>query len=126
MISKTSAPAARVRSARFGEPDILADGNAERNALDMENKGFRAGSEIAFFVENRIVRQFLLEIRSDNGTVCQNGTGVIAKAVPDAVMADKDMHIVQIGQFVFQPVQFKPGCGMETVLQEEVLRRITG
>lgn len=109
----------------FGKPDILTDRYPEPGSLDVKYQRFLSRCEIAFFVKNSVIGQFLFEIGADDGSVCQYRARVVTKPVADAMVADKNVDVVQFRQFVFQSVQLELCRRMEAVLEQEIFRRIT-
>ena len=66
--------------ADVGVPDVLADGHADRDALDGHRLGQRTGREIALFVEHIRIGQFALEEGSDDLAVLCNNCAITGRS----------------------------------------------
>jgi hypothetical protein len=78
-----SAPG-RAVCAAAREPQVLADDQADADAIDVEHAGvaIRIDVEIAALVEHRVVGQFALAVGARDRAVAQHAGGVVDDAPP--------------------------------------------
>ena len=62
----------------LGEPDVLADDDAEADAIDVEHARVAARLEVPLLVEHRVVWQVVLAVNLRNAAVADDGDGVVA------------------------------------------------
>ncbi len=104
------------------EPDVLADGNADPDALDRHRTRGGTAREQAFFVEHAVIRQIRLEAKRDAALIEQRA-GIIELAVFDPGRADQHRGPTARG-LARQFLDGGAAGGLERGLQHQVFRRV--
>ena len=60
-----------------GLPDVLADGEPDADAVDLDQRRLGAGLEVALLVEDAVVRQVHLAVDGRDRAVGEHGGGVV-------------------------------------------------
>ena len=105
------------------EPDVLADGDADANALDGQRARRRSAREQALFVEHTVVRQVRLEAQLGDAAVVEQRAGIIEFSVFDPGRADQHGRTAA-GGLARQFFHRLAASGLEGGLEHEVFRRI--
>jgi hypothetical protein len=105
---------------RAGQPNVLADRQAERRLAERKHARRLACSEIALFIEHLAVRQPLLVIGDLDAAAAQQRSRVVAQRATHLGMP----HDRRQGQPRRQRRQFARTGAMKVGTQEQILRRI--
>ena len=68
------------RGGRALHPAVLADGEPDPGAGDVDRRRLGAGDEVALLVEDRVVGQAVLAVDGPHGAVGEHGEGVVGVA----------------------------------------------
>jgi len=122
-IDQQSRPGRDTGTSNTGMPDILTDGQANRNARDVDHARFCAGAKMALFVEDAVVGEFVLAIGGHHTTATQQRGGIVeALAIGLRVTDD---HIDSDG-LLSEPLERLRCVADESGTQQQVLRRVSG
>ena len=110
-------------AADFGLPDILADRQAQHDALERHRLGQRAGQEIALLVEGAIVGQFHLEAHRRYFALIEQRHAVVQGPVAHENRADQHRRSA-VSRRRRQRLDRDSGALDQRGLQDQVLRRI--
>jgi hypothetical protein len=102
---------------RFGEPQVLADGEPHAPPLDFDDAGLVSRLEITLLVEDLVVGQALLEVHGFDASAAQHRGGVVARAALAVGMSDDDREVEAIGRELHE---LRGALVEEIVAQEQV------
>jgi len=106
-------------------PDVLADGQAEAQAAQVDRPRQGAGGEDALLVEDTVIGQVHLEAHGGDGAGVKHRIGVVDLAVLVPRQADEDGRAA-VGRVAGQLLA-GPAAGVEEGgAQHKILRRIAG
>ena len=111
-----------VRQRRAGLPDVLADRQADRDAVDLDRRAARAGLEVAQLVEDAVVGQVDLAVARLHGAVGEDRGSVVDVLRALGVADDRD----DAGRLRGEALQRRSRVGEEVLLEQQVLRRVAG
>ena len=109
---------------RLGEPQVLADDQADLHAIDLEHAvvAVRIDVEVAALVEHGVVGQLALAIGVRDGAVAQHAGGVVDDRAGRLRPADDGDDAVACRR---DALQAPLAIGQERGAQQQVFRRIT-
>jgi hypothetical protein len=106
---------------RLGTPEVLADGDAELDALHLHHAGLRARLEVALLVEHAVVRQGLLAVDDGRAVRPQQDGAVVDGVAVVLGIADEDGHAVQA---LAEALERLGDVAREAAVEQQVLGRI--
>ena len=104
------------------DPDVLADGDPDRHAVDVDQRAALAALEVAVLVEDAVVGQAVLAIDALHGAVGDDCGGVEDVVVAFREADDRD----EAADRLRDPLERRPRVRQEVGLQQQVLRRVPG
>ncbi len=107
---------------RTGDPDVLADGEADLDPVDLDDRPAGAALEVAQLVEDPVVGQVDLAVDGLQAAVCQHRRGVV-DVVGALGEADERHDALRVGR---DPLDRRPRVGQEVLLEQQVLGRVAG
>ncbi len=110
------------RGGRTRAPDVLADDDADPNAIDIDDARIDAGGEVALLVEDGVIRQALLAIDAGDLSIAEDRDGVIAPARRELRESDEHSDAFDAGGDARQLVR---ACREKCRTQQQVLRWVT-
>ncbi len=115
------APACGRRTARPGQPDVLANDQAEAEAIEIDHRRTVAGLEVALLVEHGVVRQRNLAVIAEDLAVADQRRAVVDRVADVLRIAEID------GDAAHAVADFrKPGLDSctQAPMQQQILGRI--
>ena len=106
-----------------GKPDILANRNADRHALEQDRIGQWPRRKVALFIESAIVGQFMLVPHGCDGAAVEQYHRVIERVAFTDQRADNHRRAAIAGR-ARQAVQLDRGLCRERRFFDHVLRRV--
>ena len=123
MLTTTVAPARASQAHRDARlPDVLADRQPDRDAVDLDDRGAGAALEVADLVEDAVVRQVDLAVVRLHRSVGEDRGGVVDVQAALGVADDRD----DAGRVLRDALDRRARVGEEVLLQQQVLGRVAG
>ena len=108
---------------RLFEPDVLADGNADADALDRHRPRGGTAREQPLFVEHAVVRQVGLVAQRGDAALIEQRAGIVELAVLDPGRTDQHRRTAARG-LARQFLDRGAAGGLKRRLQHQIFRRI--
>ncbi len=123
MLTIRRAPGERlVARGRSRNPDVLAHGEPDEHAVDLDHAAAAAALEVAVLVEDAVVRQPAFAVDGPHLAVAEDGRGVVDVLGALREADDRD-DALRVGR---QPVERRARVREDVLLQQQVLRRVAG
>ena len=107
---------------RAGDPDVLADGQPDGHAVDLDQRAAPARLEVADLVEDAVVGQADLAVDRLHAAVGEDGGGVVDVVGPLGEADDGD----DVARLARDVVERPARVAQEVLLEQQILGRVAG